>query len=106
MYVIVRFLDERDRGEAEVEFIQKTCYNLVTTWLLYLRGKKFPGALEVFYFRENVFFVLLQPPDNNGVIPTQQRYYFFSSFITNNYDEIKLTHNKHLTTLLNKNLFY
>ena len=83
-------MEELDLGFASVSFIQKTCYNLVTTWLLYLRGKKFPGALEVFYFRENVFFVLLQPPDNNGVIPTQQQYYFFSSFITDNYDEIKL----------------
>ena len=82
VYVIVRFLDERDRGEAEVEFIQKTCHNLVTTWLLYLRGKKFPGALEVFYFRENVFFVLLQPPDNNGVIPTQGITFFLLLLLT------------------------
>ena len=51
VYVIARFLDEWDRGEAEVEFIQKTCYNLLTTWLLCLEMKKFISEKEIIIFR-------------------------------------------------------
>ena len=58
MYVIVRFLDERDRGEAEVEFIQKTYYNLLITWLLCLQIKKLIAKMEIFLFLEELSSIL------------------------------------------------
>ena len=63
VYVIVRFLDERDRGEAEVEFIQKPCFNWLITWLMYMQRKKLLSEEETFLFREKLFSVLTQPPD-------------------------------------------
>lgn len=54
VYVIARFLDERDRGEAEVEFIRKTCYNLLLTWLLCLQVEKLIARMEIFVFHEEL----------------------------------------------------
>ena len=48
------FLDERDRDEAEVEFIQKTYYNLLITWLLCLQIKKLIAKIEIFLFLEKL----------------------------------------------------
>ena len=44
--------------EAEVEFIQKTCYNLLTTWVLYLQTKNLITEKKLFLFLEEVFSML------------------------------------------------